>query len=87
MMRKPISRYTVIEQQLEGHFRFVNSRLITNSEEIAFYNGNKKEGSVLSGVSYFCEYLSLLHVCLFLLFAYFACYLFIYELSVYLFMR
>lgn len=34
---------TVQEQQYEGEFRFVNSRLITNSEEIAFYQGNKPE--------------------------------------------
>ena len=31
------------EQRLEGEFRFVNSRLITNSEEIAFYQGNRRE--------------------------------------------
>uniref|UniRef100_T1JIS1 ABC transmembrane type-1 domain-containing protein n=1 Tax=Strigamia maritima TaxID=126957 RepID=T1JIS1_STRMM len=42
-VRKPITRMTVIEQTLEGEFRYVNSRLITNSEEIAFYQGNKRE--------------------------------------------
>ena len=42
-LRKPISRLTVTEQKLEGEFRFVNSRLITNAEEIAFYQGNKRE--------------------------------------------
>ncbi|KAL7647939.1 UNVERIFIED_CONTAM: hypothetical protein RMT77_001555 [Armadillidium vulgare] len=42
-LRKPISRMTAGEQRLEGEFRFVNSRLITNSEEIAFYNGNRRE--------------------------------------------
>lgn len=47
IMRKPISRFTVEEQGLEGEFRFVNSRLITNSEEIAFYGGNKKEARVI----------------------------------------
>jgi len=46
-LRKPISRYTVVEQQLEGEFRYVNSRMITNSEEIAFYVGNKKENEVI----------------------------------------
>ncbi len=46
-LRKPISRYTVVEQQLEGEFRYVNSRLITNSEEVAFYVGNKREQQVI----------------------------------------
>ncbi|RCN43543.1 d member 3 domain protein, ATP-binding cassette sub-family [Ancylostoma caninum] len=36
-IRRPIGRLTVQEQALEGEFRFVNSRLIMNSEEIAFY--------------------------------------------------
>ena len=36
-LRRPIGKLTVTEQQLEGEFRFVNSRLIMNSEEIAFY--------------------------------------------------
>lgn len=31
------AKLTVQEQKLEGEFRYVNSRLITNSEEIAFY--------------------------------------------------
>jgi ATP-binding cassette subfamily D (ALD) protein 3 len=34
---------TVKEQELEGELRYVNSRIITNSEEIAFYVGNKRE--------------------------------------------
>ena len=46
-LRRPTGRYTVQEQKLEGEFRFVNSRLITNSEEIAFYQGNKKEDAVI----------------------------------------
>lgn len=48
ILRKPISRFTVQEQVLEGEFRFVNSRLITNSEEVAFYNGNRKETEVIN---------------------------------------
>ncbi|XP_068202101.1 ATP-binding cassette sub-family D member 3 [Palaemon carinicauda] len=42
-LRRPISKFTVTEQRLEGEFRFVNSRLITNSEEVAFYQGNIRE--------------------------------------------
>lgn len=46
-LRRPIGKLTVKEQHLEGEYRYVNSRLITNSEEIAFYNGNKKEREVV----------------------------------------
>ncbi|XP_025057707.1 ATP-binding cassette sub-family D member 3 isoform X2 [Alligator sinensis] len=42
-LRRPIGKMTVIEQKYEGEYRYVNSRLITNSEEIAFYNGNARE--------------------------------------------
>ncbi|XP_053715542.1 ATP-binding cassette sub-family D member 3a isoform X1 [Synchiropus splendidus] len=42
-LRRPIGKMTVIEQRYEGEYRYVNSRLITNSEEIAFYNGNTRE--------------------------------------------
>ncbi|KAF7638960.1 ABC transporter domain-containing protein [Meloidogyne graminicola] len=42
-LRRPIGRMTVMEQQLEGDYRFINSRLIVNSEEIAFYKGNERE--------------------------------------------
>lgn len=30
-----VGRLTVEEQKLEGEFRYVNSRLITNSEEVS----------------------------------------------------
>ncbi|XP_012670628.2 ATP-binding cassette sub-family D member 3a isoform X1 [Clupea harengus] len=42
-LRRPIGKMTVMEQRYEGEYRYVNSRLITNSEEIAFYNGNVRE--------------------------------------------
>ncbi|CAF93686.1 unnamed protein product [Tetraodon nigroviridis] len=42
-LRRPIGKMTVTEQHYEGEYRYVNSRLITNSEEIAFYNGNLRE--------------------------------------------
>ncbi|CAL4216741.1 unnamed protein product, partial [Meganyctiphanes norvegica] len=49
-LRRPLSRLTVTEQKLEGEYRYVNSRLITNSEEIAFYQGNKMEKRNISSV-------------------------------------
>ncbi|XP_060762578.1 ATP-binding cassette sub-family D member 3-like isoform X2 [Neoarius graeffei] len=42
-LRRPIGRMTVTEQKHEGEFRYANSRLITNSEEIAFYDGGQRE--------------------------------------------
>ncbi|KAI5712058.1 hypothetical protein M8J76_006311 [Diaphorina citri] len=42
-LRRPAGRMTVTEQKLEGEFRYINSRLISNSEEIAFYQGNQRE--------------------------------------------
>ncbi|XP_029004056.1 ATP-binding cassette sub-family D member 3a isoform X2 [Betta splendens] len=42
-LRRPIGKMTVTEQRYEGEYRYINSRLITNSEEIAFYNGNRRE--------------------------------------------
>lgn len=46
-LRRPVSRMTVSEQQLEGEFRYVNSRLITNAEEVAFYRGNVREKATM----------------------------------------
>lgn len=51
-LRKPTARLTATEQKLEGEFRHINARLITHSEEIAFYNGNQREkATVLSSYS------------------------------------
>lgn len=47
--RKPLSGYIIRETQAEGQLRFVHSRLIQNSEEIAFYKGNQKERQTLMG--------------------------------------
>jgi ATP-binding cassette subfamily D (ALD) protein 3 len=41
--RKPLTRLTVKQTQLEGQLRYVHSRFITNCEEVAFYGGNKRE--------------------------------------------
>ncbi|KAG9397912.1 ATP-binding cassette sub- D member 3 [Aphanomyces cochlioides] len=46
-LRQPTGRFTVAEQRLEGNYRFINARLITHSEEIAFYHGNEREHSIL----------------------------------------
>ncbi|XP_052688912.1 ATP-binding cassette sub-family D member 3-like [Crassostrea angulata] len=46
-VRRPIGKLTVREQKLEGEYRYVNSRLITNSEEIAFYQGNRREQTII----------------------------------------
>lgn len=47
-LRKPVGRFTVREQQLEGEYRFMNSRVISSSEEIAFYEGqNREKGLIL----------------------------------------
>lgn len=42
-LRRPTGNLTIQEQKLEGEYRYVNSRLITNSEEVAFYQGNIRE--------------------------------------------
>ncbi|XP_053549108.1 ATP-binding cassette sub-family D member 3 [Bombina bombina] len=57
-LRRPIGKMTVAEQRYEGEYRYVNSRLITNSEEIAFYNGNKREKlTIYSAFSKLVEHL------------------------------
>jgi len=42
-MSPPFGKYTAQEQKLEGDFRFNHSRIITHSEEIAFYRGSERE--------------------------------------------
>jgi ATP-binding cassette subfamily D (ALD) protein 3 len=42
-LRSPVGPMTAHEQHLEGQLRYVNSRIITNSEEISFYQGNSRE--------------------------------------------
>ena len=42
-LRAPVGNMTVREQQLEGQLRYVNNRVITNSEEVSFYQGSTRE--------------------------------------------
>jgi len=44
----PFGQLAAIEGSLEGIFRFCHSRLIQNSEEIAFYGGAKIEKEILN---------------------------------------
>ena len=44
----PFGQLIATEQALEGDFRFVHSRLIENAEEIALYNGELTEKSLLN---------------------------------------
>lgn len=43
----PFGRLVKEQAELEGNYRFVHSRLITNSEEIAFYGGDQVERGIL----------------------------------------
>lgn len=38
-LRTPFARFAKEEGELEGKLRFAHSRIITHSEEIAFYGG------------------------------------------------
>ncbi|KAJ3226998.1 hypothetical protein HK099_003621 [Clydaea vesicula] len=43
----PFGKLAAEEARLEGNFRIAHSRLITNAEEIAFYNGSEMEKTIL----------------------------------------
>eukprot|EP01129_Flabellula_baltica_P000975 TRINITY_DN1089_c0_g1_i1.p1 TRINITY_DN1089_c0_g1~~TRINITY_DN1089_c0_g1_i1.p1 ORF type:complete len:696 (+),score=156.24 TRINITY_DN1089_c0_g1_i1:68-2089(+) len=46
-LRRPVAKLTVIQQENEGDYRYVQSRLINTSEEVAFYRGNKAEKEIV----------------------------------------
>lgn len=45
----PFGRFAAKEQSLEGEFRHAHSRLISHSEEIAFYGGAEREKQIVNG--------------------------------------
>lgn len=47
-MAPPFGKLAAVEAKLEGDYRNAHSRLITNAEEIAFYDGTNLERSILS---------------------------------------
>jgi ATP-binding cassette subfamily D (ALD) protein 3 len=46
-LRAPFAWYASTQAKLEGEFRYCHSRLITNGEEIAFYNGGEREKGII----------------------------------------
>ncbi|KAG9283947.1 hypothetical protein G9A89_005454 [Geosiphon pyriformis] len=47
-MSPPFRKLNAIEQKFEGDFRFTHSRIMTYSEEIAFYGGGEREKSLVN---------------------------------------
>ncbi|KAJ3270885.1 hypothetical protein HDV01_007356 [Terramyces sp. JEL0728] len=64
----PFGKLAAEEAKLEGDFRSAHSRLITNAEEIGFYNGEELEKSILDKtyarlikhINYICTFLLIL---------------------------
>ncbi len=46
-LRRPTTRFTSVEQSMEGEYRYVHSRLLAHAEEVAFYGGGAIERSGL----------------------------------------
>ncbi len=47
-MMPPFAQLTSETQRLEGEFRSYHTRLITHSEEIAFYGGSQREKEIVN---------------------------------------
>ncbi|KAM9953888.1 hypothetical protein ACTFIR_008993 [Dictyostelium discoideum] len=48
LIMPPFGRLTAKQSELEGNYRTVHQRLITNAEEIAFYDGSRKERQIIN---------------------------------------
>jgi ATP-binding cassette subfamily D (ALD) protein 3 len=46
-LRRPTTRFTSVEQSMEGEYRFVHSRLLAHAEEVAFYGGGTIERNTM----------------------------------------
>lgn len=49
LISPPFGRLTAEAQRREGELRYVHNRLIMHSEEVAFYNGHKRERAIVNG--------------------------------------
>ncbi|EFA80627.1 ABC transporter D family protein [Heterostelium album PN500] len=48
LIMPPFGKLTAKQSELEGNYRTVHQRLITNAEEIAFYDGARKERQIIN---------------------------------------
>ncbi|KYQ92710.1 ABC transporter D family protein [Tieghemostelium lacteum] len=48
LIMPPFGKLTAKQSELEGNYRTVHQRLITNAEEIAFYDGSTKERQIIN---------------------------------------
>jgi len=48
LIMPPFGRLTAKQSELEGNYRTVHQRLIANAEEIAFYDGSRKERQIIN---------------------------------------
>ena len=45
--RRPMGEYTALIQRREGEYRYVAQRLVTHAEEVAFYDGIRRERTII----------------------------------------
>jgi ATP-binding cassette subfamily D (ALD) protein 3 len=62
-IRKPLAYFASGEQQLEGQFHSMTSRVVTHSEEIAFMNGGSREHrGLVQALDNLLSYIRRMHV-------------------------